>query len=102
MTGVNEDTYYNSVVSLWSTRMLIFSADMKNLEMCSGDVGNAYFDEYTHDNIFFIIGNDVEFIGHNGHTMLISTALYEMKTSGARWHDNFSEFFHQFGLSTSN
>ena len=40
-------------------------------------------------------------MGHNEHTTLISKVLYGLKTSGARWHEKFSETLHQLGLSPS-
>ena len=44
ITGMNEDTYYRSVVSLRAMQMFIFLADMSNLEMCAGEVSNAYLE----------------------------------------------------------
>ena len=32
---------------------------------------------------------------NNGHTMFIRKAFYGLKTSGARWHEQFSETLHQ-------
>ena len=40
-------------------------------------------------------------MGHNEHTTLISKVLYGLKTSGARWHEKFSETLHQLGFSPS-
>ena len=40
--------------------------------------------------IFFTAGKEFEFVGHNGHTMLISKALYVLTKSGARWCESFS------------
>ena len=69
--------------------------------MCAGYVGNAYIEAYTDDKIVFTARKEFEFMVHNGHTMLISKALYGLKTSGARWHDKFSETLHKLGLSPS-
>ena len=40
-------------------------------------------------------------MGNNGHIMLISKALYGLKTSGAWWNKKFSKTVHQLGLSPS-
>ena len=100
MNGMNEDIYYSSVVSLQEMKMVIFLAELNNLDMCAGDVGNDYLEGYT-DKIFFTAGKELDFIVHNGNMMLISKALYGLKTSGARWHDKFSETLHKLGLSPS-
>ena len=69
--------------------------------MCTGDVGNTYIEAYTDEKIVFTDGKEFEFMGYNGYTMLISKALYRLKTIGARWHEKFSETLHQSGLSPS-
>ena len=101
MTGTNEDTYYSSVVSLQSMRIVIFLAELNNLDMCAGDFGNDFIEAYTDENIFSLLEKDFDFMGHNVHTMLISEAFYVLKTSGAQWHEKFSETLHQLGLSPS-
>ena len=37
-------TYYSSVVSLRSMRMVIFLSELNDLELCAGDIGNAYLE----------------------------------------------------------
>ena len=44
LTGPNMDTYYSSVVSLRSMRMVIFLSELNDLELCAGDIGNAYLE----------------------------------------------------------
>ena len=51
------------------------------------------------ENIVLNAGKGFEFMGNNGHTMLISKALYGTKTSGARWREKSSETLHQLGFS---
>eukprot|EP00957_Ditylum_brightwellii_P203209 15333657-Ditylum_brightwellii.AAC.2 len=42
MTGTNTDTYYSSVVSLRSIKMMIFLAELNGVELIAADIGNAY------------------------------------------------------------
>eukprot|EP00957_Ditylum_brightwellii_P084751 6444157-Ditylum_brightwellii.AAC.2 len=40
MTGPNTDTYYSSVVSLRSMRMVIFQAELNGMELIAADISN--------------------------------------------------------------
>ena len=90
-------------MNIHTTAMLYHFRQCKlyNLEMCACYVGNTYIEAYTDEKIVFTAGKEFEFMGHNGHTMLISKELYGLNTSGARWHEKFSETLHQLGLSPS-
>ena len=60
MNGMNEVIYYSSVVSLQEMKMVIFLAELNNLDMCAGDVGNDYLEGYT-DNICFHCRKGIRF-----------------------------------------
>ena len=47
-------------------------------------VGNAYLEAYADNKIVSTAVNKFELMGHIGHTMIISKALYGLKMSGAR------------------
>ena len=79
--------------------MVIFLDELNNFQMCVGDVGNAYLEAYTNESIFFTAVNEFEFMGHNGHTMLINNALCGLKTIGEQWREKFSETFHKLVFS---
>jgi len=53
------------------------------------DIGNAYLEAYTREKVYFIAGS--EFGQLEGHTLVISKALYGLRTSGAHFHDRFAD-----------
>eukprot|EP00957_Ditylum_brightwellii_P013700 1032704-Ditylum_brightwellii.AAC.1 len=60
-------------------RMMIFLAELNGMEMIAADI------DY----------------GHEGHLILIGEALYGMKTSGARFHENIAKTIYQLGFMPS-
>ena len=101
LTGPNMDTYYSSVVSLRSMRIVIFLSELNDLELCTGDIGNAYLEAYTNEKVCFIGGKEFAPYGHEGHLLVIVKALYGLKTSGARFHEKFAETMHNMGFHPS-
>ncbi len=101
MTGPNTDTYYSSVVSLRSMRIVIFLAELNGYELCTGDIGNAYLEAKTDEKVCFIAGKEFATFGHEGHLMVIIKALYGLKTSGARFHEKFADSMRQLGYTSS-
>jgi len=101
LTGPNEDTYYSSVVSLRSMRIVLFLAELNDLETCAGNVGNAYLEAYTRERVAFVAGPEFKAYGHEGHVMIIVKALYGLKTSGSRYHEKFSDTMIDMGYKRS-
>ena len=85
-TGPNIDTYYSSIISLSSVRTVVFIYELNNIETRTGDISNAYLTERTTENVLFDSGPKFEPLGHVGHLLLLKTALYGLKSSGARFH----------------
>ena len=101
MTGPNNDTYYSSVVSFRAMRMVIFLAELNDLELMAADVGNAYLEAYTREKCAFVAGQEFAKKGHEGHTMIIVRALYGLKTSGARFHEKWADTMREMGFFPS-
>jgi len=101
LTGPNEDTYYSSVVSLRSMRIVLFLAELNDLETCAGDIGNAYLEAYTQEKVCFVAGSEFAPFGHAGHLMKIVKALYGLKSSGSRYHEKFSQTMLDLGYFRS-
>ena len=59
----------------------MFLAKLNGLELCAGDIGNAYLEAYTKGKVAFIAGP--EFGTLEGFLMIIHKALYGLRTSGA-------------------
>jgi hypothetical protein len=60
------------------------------LELCAGDVGNAYLEAFMQEEVCLIFGKEFEDYGHSGHLLMIVKAVYGLKTSGARWHEKLA------------
>eukprot|EP00957_Ditylum_brightwellii_P117371 8951531-Ditylum_brightwellii.AAC.1 len=54
MTEPNTDTYYSSMVSLRTMRMMIFLAELNGMELIAADVGNAYLEAYTDEKYVLV------------------------------------------------
>ena len=62
-----------------------------------GDISSAYLEMYTQEKVCFLAGP--EFGPLQGHLMVIECALYGLCTSGARWHDRFSDTLRHMNLT---
>jgi hypothetical protein len=87
LTDIPIDSVYSGVVSLRGLRMLIFLAELNQLEMWATYIGNAYLEAKTSERLFIIAGP--EFGSREGHTLVIFKTLYGLRTSGLRWHERF-------------
>jgi hypothetical protein len=85
------------VVSLKGLRMLLFLAELNNLQTWATDIGNAYLEAKTSEKVYVIAGP--EFGALQGHTLIIFKALYGLRTSGLRWHERFSIVLKSEGFS---
>ena len=90
MTGTNIDTYYSSSISLRSIRTVVFLSGLNNIETHTGNTSNAYLTARTNDKIVFNAGPKCAPFGRSGHLILINTALYGLKSYGARFHSLLS------------
>ena len=99
LTAPPKDSVYSSVASLRSIRLVTFLSQLNGLELCAADVGNAYLEAYTKEKVAFVAGK--EFGPLAGHTLLISKALYGLRSSGARFHDKFADTLCDMGFKPS-
>ena len=70
-------------------RIVIFLGALNNLKIYSTDIGNAYLEAETKEKVYIIAG--VEFGPLEGHTLVINKALYGLRSSGLRWHENLAD-----------
>ena len=99
LTDIPLDSVYSGVVSLRGLRLVIFLAELNDLETFATDIGNAYLEAHTKEKVCFIAGN--EFGDLAGHLLIIDKALYGLRTSGLRWHDKFSDCLRDMGFQPS-
>ena len=89
LTDIPVDSVYSGVVTLRGLRLLIFLAELNGLCTWATDIGNAYLEAVTSERVCIIAGP--EFGARQGHLLIIHKALYGLRSSGARWHDRFSD-----------
>jgi Reverse transcriptase (RNA-dependent DNA polymerase) len=64
-------------------------AELSKLQLWATDIGNAYLKAYMTEKVYVIAGP--EFGEREGHILIISKALYGLRSSGARWHDRIAD-----------
>jgi hypothetical protein len=89
LTDILIDSVYSGVVTRQGLRLLIFLAELNHLQTWATDIGNAYLEALTPKKVCIIAGP--EFGNLQGHVMIIYKALYGLRSSGACWHDRFSD-----------
>jgi hypothetical protein len=72
-------------VSLRGCRLVLFLAELNDLQLWTTDIGNAYLEAYTTEKVYIIAGP--KFGEREGHILVLSKALYGLQSSGARWHE---------------
>jgi Reverse transcriptase (RNA-dependent DNA polymerase) len=96
LTHIPIDSAYSGVVSLRGFRLVLLLVELNHLQIRATDIGNAYLEAYTSEKEYVIAGP--EFKDHEGHILIISKALYGLRSSGARWHDRFADFVRELGF----
>ena len=99
LTETPVDSVYSSVVSLRGIRILAFLGELNGLEVWSTDIGNAYLETYTKEKVYIIAGP--EFGEREGHTLIISKALYGLHSSGLRWSERLADVLRSMGYFPS-
>ena len=89
MTDPSDEDIYSGVVGMETVRICFTLARLNELEVCAGDIGNAYLYGKTKEKVYVIAGPE---FGHKllGKRLLIDKALYGLKSSSARFHEHLS------------
>jgi hypothetical protein len=89
LTDPGTESVYSGVVTLRGFRLVLFLAELNGIEAWATDIGSAYLEAKTEEKLYIIAGP--EFLELEGHILVISRALYGLRTSGARWHERLSD-----------
>jgi hypothetical protein len=89
MTQPPAESVYFGVVSLRSIRIIAMLSDLNDLNLFSADITSAYLMPKTSEKVYCIGGDG--FGDLKGHTLVIHNALYALRSSGARFHESFSD-----------
>ena len=87
------------MVSLRGIRILTFLAELNGSNVWATDIGNAYLESYTQEKVFIIAGP--EFGDREGHCLIITKALYGLKSRGLRWSQRFADVLRAEGFFPS-
>ena len=87
------------VVSLRSLRMVVFLSQLNDFEIWGADVGNAYLEAYTDQNLCIIVGP--EFKELQVHLLIMIKTLHGTRSGGARWHDRLSDILRELKFKPS-
>ena len=99
LTDIPIDSVYSGVVSLCGVWLLLFIAELNQLEAWATDIGNAYLEAETREKVYIIAGQ--EFGALADHTLVIVKAIYGLRTSGLRWHERLSDCLSKMGFTPS-
>ena len=99
LTDTPVDSVYSSVVSLRGIRLLTFIAELNKCKVWATDIGNAYLESHTKEKVYIVAGS--EFGDREGCTLIISRALYGLKSSGLHWHERFADVLREMGFFPS-
>ena len=87
------------VVSLRSLRMVGFLSQLNDFEIWGADVGNAYLEAYTDQNLCIIVGP--EFKELQVHLLIMIKTLHRTRSGGARWLDRLSDILQELKFKPS-
>ena len=79
---------YSSVVSRDSVRIALPIASLNSLHISACDIGNAYLNATCREKLWTVAGP--EFGSEKGSVMIISRALYGLKSSGVAWRSTLA------------
>jgi hypothetical protein len=86
-----------TVVKSISVRLLDIIADSQNLEVVTGDIGNAFIQAHTNEKIYTRCSS--EFGDRAGCIAIIVRALYGLTTSAERFRTLFADFIRSLGFT---
>ncbi|MGL5917965.1 MAG: reverse transcriptase domain-containing protein, partial [Cetobacterium sp.] len=101
LTETPLDSVYSSVASIRGIRMVMFLAELNDLQTWNTDIGNAYLESYTQEKLYIIAGKEFACVGLEGCTLVVVRALYGLKSSGLRWHELFADVMREMGFFPS-
>jgi Reverse transcriptase (RNA-dependent DNA polymerase) len=99
MTDPPATLTYSSVVSRDSVRIALMLASLNQMSILTADIQNAYLHADCREKIYTIGGK--EFGSNEGKTLIITKALYGLKSSGAAFRSLLAEQLDLIGYTAS-
>ena len=94
---VEKEDRFSGVVSMEAVRIGFCLAKLNNLQVCAGDVGNAFLYGTTQEKVYIVAGPE---FGPKlaGKRLLIEKSLYGLASSAARYHEHCSAQLTKLGF----
>ena len=99
LTDTPLESVYSGVVLLRGFRMCLFLAELNDMKAYATDIGNAYLEAYTSEKLVIKAGK--EFGDQEGNLLVISKALYGLKSSGLRFNELLGSCLSKLGFKRS-
>lgn len=96
MTDAPTSVTYSSVVSRDSVRIAFMLAALNGLEVTACDISNAYLNAPCREKVWFIGGSETG--EDKGKVLVITRALYGLKSSGASWRSTLVDTLRNMGF----
>ena len=96
LTEVPVESVYSGVISLRGIRLMIFLAELNQMEAWGTDISSAYLEVSTKEKLFIKAGPELG--DQEGHILLVEKALYGLRTSGVRWHERLADCLRGMGF----
>ena len=80
LTATPTESVYSRVVSLRGLRKCLFIGELDGMEPWATDIGNAYLEAFTSEKVCIRAGPEFRELG--GYLLIISKALYGLKSNG--------------------
>ena len=80
LTDVPISSVYSGVVSLRGIRLVIFLAELNEIDSWGTDIGNTCLETFAKEKV--CIKSEQEFVPLQGHALIISKSLCRLQTSG--------------------
>ena len=100
MTDPSTEDIFSGVVTMETVRIHFTIAKLNGLDVCAGDIGNAYLYGMTKEKVYIIARPE---FGKKlpGEKLIIDKALYGLKSSSARFHEHLSGTLLSMGYKPS-
>ena len=89
MADPSDDDIYSGVVAIETLRIGFLISQLNDLNICAGDISNAYLFARAKEKVYFIagkeFGRDME-----GRVLIIDKALYGLPFSGFQFHQHYN------------
>ena len=96
MTDAPNSITYSSVVSRDSVRLAFLIAELNGLDVMTCDIGNAYLNAPCREKVWFKGGAET---GEDcGKVLVVTRALYGLKSSGASWRSTLMSTLIELGF----